>query len=403
MMEFRQDCIYFISDRPCKFHKLDTKVVCKTCLHYKKFTTKILIIKLAAIGDVVRTTSILKPLFKKYKNPQICWVTNTESLPVLENNPYVKEKISYETSWQLTSEKFDVLINLDLDKEAIRLTKLISADEKIGFYLDENDRIVCSNIWAEEWFKLSHNDVSKKKNKITYQKYMIKIIGFESYRVKECPIIINLTEEEKNFAKKFAEQNNISKNDFVIGINTGGGDKWPKKEWPVENTVELINRLLKSEKLKVKDKIKILIFGGKKEKNRNEKIFESLKFKVKSLKVNKEFGKGRELSLNFNLLTKVIDTGTDNSLREFFALLNLCNVVVVTDSLALHVLLGLKKKVVVLFGPTSASEIETYGLGKKIVSKIDCIGCYNRDCKKSPYCMQLITPETVVHFINSII
>ena len=435
MMEFKQECKYFISDRPCKFHKIDNRIVCVNCKHYIEKTQKyepqvntdffnrlktgcglgknkkIVIIKLAALGDVVRTTSILKPLFKKYKNPQIYWVTHKEAFPVLDNNPYIKEKIAYETAWQLISEKFDVLINLDLDKEALRLTKLISAAKKIGFYLDENDKILCSNIWAERWFALSHSDILKKRNKKTYQEYMLKVIGIESYRNNECPIIINLTAEEKKFAEKFAKQNNITKKDFVIGINTGGGDKWPKKEWPVENTVELIKKIVKSEKLKVKSKFKILIFGGEKEKERNKKIVKSLMFNVQGSKINKEEIKG--LTMNSKLLTNVIDTGTNNSLRQFFALLNLCNLMVVTDSLALHVFLGLGKsakgrytsggRVIALFGPTSSKEIELYGLGKKIVSKKDCINCYNKNCKKTPDCMQLIKAETVFNSVKSLV
>ena len=46
----------------------------------------ILIIKLGAIGDVIRTTSILQELKAKYKNCKIDWVTRNESFDVLKNN-----------------------------------------------------------------------------------------------------------------------------------------------------------------------------------------------------------------------------------------------------------------------------------------------------------------------------
>ena len=45
----------------------------------------ILIIKLGAIGDVIRTTSILPILKEKYK-ANITWVTKTESIDLLKNN-----------------------------------------------------------------------------------------------------------------------------------------------------------------------------------------------------------------------------------------------------------------------------------------------------------------------------
>ena len=50
---------------------------------------------------------------------------------------------------------------------------------------------------------------------------------------------------------------------------------------------------------------------------------------------------------------KVIDAGCDNSLMDFAALIGLCDILVTSDSLALHIGVALKKYVVTLFGPTS--------------------------------------------------
>ena len=47
--------------RPCDPHKKDG-VKCDSCPYYKPINFKILIIKLDAVGDVLRTTSILMPL-----------------------------------------------------------------------------------------------------------------------------------------------------------------------------------------------------------------------------------------------------------------------------------------------------------------------------------------------------
>ncbi len=305
-MNFKQDCKYFLSDRPCKFHKIDNRIVCDSCEYYERSEVrrqklggrsqssedrlmtpktvsqklKILIIKLGAIGDVVRTTCILKPLKKKYKNSEIYWLTLDESKDVLKNNPYVTKVFTLTAERSTLNTHFDLLINLDLDKQALELTKKICAKKILGFYYDENNWIRCSNSWAKRWFELSHNDVLKKKNKMTYQKYMLGIIEAKVKSYKDYPIIINLTEEEKQFALNFAKKHNLlskltanrSTLNAIIGINTAGGTKWPKKEWPVKHTVELIKLIV--ERLELRDKkIKILIFGGKKEKRRNKKIF----------------------------------------------------------------------------------------------------------------------------------
>ncbi|MFN3550928.1 MAG: glycosyltransferase family 9 protein [Endomicrobiia bacterium] len=375
-MNYNQDCIYFLSDRPCKFHKKNSKILCLNCKFYKPINKKILIIKLAALGDVVRTTCILKPLYKKYKNSKIYWITENNAVEILQNNPYIYEIIPYDGSFQLFNYKFDILINLDLDTNALRLTKNIFAEKKYGFYLDQKDNILCSNKSAEKWFELSHNDELKKQNKKTYQEFLMEILEFKNLEYTDYPIIINLTKEEKLFAEKFIHDRIKNKTNFYfIGINLGGGDKWQKKEYPAELTVQLIRYILESKELK-KD-VKILLFGGKKEEDRNKKIISLISTYYPSL------------------INKIIDTKTENTLRQFFALLNLCDILVTSDTMALHIALALKKKVVALFGPTSYNEIEMYGLGKKIVSSIDCVVCYNRSCSKKLDCMQKISPKMI--------
>lgn len=375
-MEYKQNCLYFIEDRPCKFHKENSKIICETCKFYSPTRQKILIIKLAAIGDVMRTTSILKPLYKKYNNSKIFWITNDESFNVLINNPYIDEVIPFSKSFYLYGRNFDILINLDLEKAALGLTKNIFAKEKFGFYLNEKDEIICSNKQAEYWFNLSHNDILKKKNRKTYQECMLQILGFRNLKPSDYPIILNLTEEEKNFAKDFYKKNisKVKKNLLLIGINLGGGDKWRKKEYPIEKTIQLIKLILKNEK-EFNKEIKVVLFGGLKEKQRNQNILLELK--------------------EYVLDKKVIDTGCDNSLREFFSLVNLCDVLITSDSLGLHVALSLNKKVLVLFGPTSPFEIELYGLGEKIITPLKCFSCYKRNCSKKPDCMDTILPEYI--------
>ena len=380
-MNYKQNCIYFFSDRPCVYHKKNKNINCNNCKYYTLIDKKILIIKLAALGDVVRTTAVLKPIKTKYKNSKIFWITEDSATHILYNNPYVDEIVPFSQVYKLYNLHFDMLINFDLDNYALSLTKNIFADKKFGFFLNENDEIVCSNEAAEKWFELSHNDLLKKQNKKTYQQYMIDILEFKNLLPQDYPIIIKLTKEEKKFAEMFAKKFYITKSDLVIGINLGGGDKWRKKEYPVEQTAELVSLIVNSSKLKIKSKrdIKLLLFGGEKEEERNKKILSSV---------------------NNPLL---VDTGCKNTLREFFSLINLCDVLITSDTLALHIAIALNKKVIVLFGPTSYAEIELYNLGKKIISPIECIVCYNRVCNKKPDCMQLITPKRIYNTLLNLI
>ena len=60
-MFLKSDCRYFIGEKPCKFKRL-----CEGCGFYEPMGKRVLIVKLGATGDVLRTTLILKPLKEEY-------------------------------------------------------------------------------------------------------------------------------------------------------------------------------------------------------------------------------------------------------------------------------------------------------------------------------------------------
>ncbi len=95
-------------------------------------------------------------------------------------------------------------------------------------------------------------------------------------------------------------------------------------------------------------------------------------------------------------LPHVTNARTDNSIRQFQALIGRCDLIVSGDSLGMHLAIAEKRPVVVLFGPTCPQEIELYGRGEKIVSPLACAPCYRAECDRGPTCMQAIEPETVV-------
>src|SRR5579871_6745596 len=73
------DCRHFRGDIPCKPHK-DHGVHCDGCDYYAPVSENILIIKLGAAGDVLRTTPLLTPLKKEHPNARIWWLTLSPEL-----------------------------------------------------------------------------------------------------------------------------------------------------------------------------------------------------------------------------------------------------------------------------------------------------------------------------------
>lgn len=363
----KRDCKHFPGDRPCLFHKTEG-VKCDDCSYYEPVNFKILIIKLDAVGDVLRTTCILPGIKEKFPVSHISWLTRKNAKEIFYNNNYVDRLLELEnpeTYYFLQIEKFNLVLNLDSSPISSAICSSISGIEKLGFGLDEKGKVFPINPEAEEWFLMGAFDDLKKKNTKTYQSVILNIARLKS---DNYPIILVLNEAEKKFAQKFLNSFQIDGSKKIIGLNTGAGPRWKFKSWTLEGFETLINLLLE------KTDYYIFLYGGPYEKERNEYLS----------RINK---------------TRIVDTGTNNSLREFFALVDLCDLLVTGDTLAMHVATALGKKIIALFGPTSANEIETYGLITKIQSDLDCLVCYKMDCDFDPNCMNSIKPEIVFNKI----
>ena len=315
----------------------------------------ILVIKLGAIGDVIRTTSVLHGLREKYKGCKIGWVTKKESFDVLKYNGLIYNLHLLGSPVQ--NENYDLVISLDDDYEACKLASKVGSKKIMGAYLDDKQRAYTQD--SSQWFDMGlisrfgkrKADELKARNKNTYQEIMYNILGLD-YKKQEPALVLDRNSLE--FGKNFANKNKIKNSDLVIGINTGAGGRWEDKKLSVEKTAELIDKL--NDKTK---NAKLILFGGPEEKERNGKIKRLIE-------------------------TKIIDAGCGNSLMEFASLVNLCNILVTSDSLALHIGTALKKRIVAFFYVTSAAEIELYSRGIKIIGKGKDYCSYKPKCDYAP-------------------
>lgn len=290
----------------------------------------ILIIKLGALGDVVRTLPILPAIKKKFPDSQIYWFTKKASAQILENNPYIKQILTEKD----IEKNFDILYNFDIDEESTRLAGEIEADKKYGFYYDKGYP-TAFNFPSEYYLNTLFDDEFKRNNKKTYQEMMFE--AAELPYNKE-PIQIYLNEKDIEYAQEFVQKNNIN-TDKLIGIHMGAGARWPSKAWSEEKIKEFIK--------KAKEKnYEILLFGGPNETKKHEKMVSEL----------------REQNIH------IYTNNPENSIKEFISLVDLCKKIVCSDSLALHISIALKKPTIALFFCTPPYEIEGYGILKTLIS-----------------------------------
>ncbi len=294
---------------------------------------EICVIKLGAKGDVVRTLPIIKKI-KESNGGNLTLITKKDIKDLLKGVQFI-DKIEILEDFSADEKKFDLLYNFDIDEQATSLAQKINASKKLGFYSDEGF-LSAFNIGAEYYLNTIFDDSLKKSNKKTYQQMM-----FEAAELEYCDehTKINLTEQEVKFGEEFVKENNVNK-DRLIGLHLGASKRWPSKAWHSERIKEFA-------KLATLQNYEILIFGGPEEKEKLDLISQNLeKEKI-----------------------KVFRNNPYNSDLEFLSLVNVCNVMVCSDSFSLHVSLALGKPTVGLFFCTSSEEVEGYGLLEKVVSE----------------------------------
>ncbi|MEN8121648.1 MAG: glycosyltransferase family 9 protein [Bacteroidota bacterium] len=363
-MLIKTDCKYYLAYKPCVFHKED-KRLCEECVDYIGVQTRILIVKLDALGDVLRTTSILPALVEKYPNAEITWITKKNAFTLLKGNKYIDRILAIEENYLqfLISEKFDIGICLDADPQSASILSLAKANEKFGFVSGKNGKVIPANPAANTWWEMGVNDDLKRFNRITYQKHIYQICGLQSEVYKPQITIDQLSSQ---FAEEFLSTNKLYNYSNIIGINTGGGTRWQYKKWIFENYLELI-RIIK----KQHPEYGILLFGGPEEVEMNQAIGEQIP-------------------------DLIIDAGCKNSIKEFSSLINLTDLFFTSDSLGMHISVALDIPTIVLVGPTSPWELEVFGNGEIIYNnKLECISCYKSTCDLKVNCMNTLEPGYV--------
>ena len=356
-MKINYDCKYFDGYKPCIYNKTEN-IMCEDCKYYKPIKHKILIIKARAAGDVVRHTIILHELRKRYPNSYITWITDYPEL--VPKNAYVDRvlKWNHTTLYCLESEKFDIVYSLDKDADTCTLCRRINSKIKKGFTIDDNGKICYIDKDAKHKFLTGIFDNLMKKNKRNYLDEVYEICGWkyngEKYILPEHP--------------RFPYKGEPGKK--IVGLNTGAGALWKTRRWPEHYWVDLALMLKKAGYVP-------LLLGGPKE---------------------------HELNLRISKVSGALYLG-HFSLIKFIGLVDTCDLVVTTPSVALHLSLGLNKKVVVLNAVFPSNEFYLFGKGVLLVADVPCKECYkpdfDGDCH-SPTCMEILTPKIVLEAVNKV-
>ena len=359
------DCRHFIGEKPCKYKRL-----CKDCPHYDPMGTRILIIKLAAVGDVMRTTSLLPSLQKAHERLHITWLTDKTAFRLLEASPGIDRLMAYgpESVQQLLAEEFDLALCLDKEPRATALIQNIDAGQKMGFGLSRWGTPMPLNPEAAYAYRLGLDDELKfHQNQLTYQQI---IHGALDLGEPGQAYSFSLPPKAKDFADRFFAGLGLDPA-RCVGLNTGAGPVFAHKAWLPERFAALADWL--------RDDLGLtpLLLGGPLERELNRSIAARCK-------------------------GPVADSKGEHDLVQFAALLGRLQLMVTSDSVAMHLALAQQVPTLVLFGSTCPQEIQLSGPGRLLRAGLDCQPCYLRHCDKKDHCMAAISLDMVKQALREI-
>lgn len=335
------------------------------------------------IGDLVCSTGIFKLIKEKYHDSYLTVLVTPYTSGIIANDPYIDEIIKFdegktgvgyfrEMAKKFKKERFRYCLSL----------QATSINTIIPFWSMIPCRISVSSPYAPISSKIlsifnSHNtEFRDEDNDMTFTHWpkMLKFLGINIPIVK-----INLFTDKTAGAKaeNFLKENNLSENDFLVGICPTTGNKL--KEWGLEKWIGLSNLLIDNLKAKV------IVVAGPGDSEVVSKI-----------------QKGT--------MMRAVDSSGVFSLEEIAAFLKKLKICVASFSAPMHIAAGVGVPIVAVAGPANIYNQPPIGEKTKIIyHPIYCQPCdfftkTSRFCKEGHYrCLKETSVEEVYEAIIELI
>lgn len=317
----------------------------------KSKVNKILVIKPAAIGDVLLSTPAVENLRYNFPEAEINFLTQKFCKEVLTGNPYLTRVLTYDLNldggWciikSIRKQRYDLIIDLFGNPRTALITYLSRAHYKVGFKFRQ--RKYAYNIKLGSRGGEVHNS--------EFNLDALRALGLE---VKSSKPKFYINHVHNEFAEKFFRDNGLA-GKKVIGINPCG--TWKTKVWYLKKFAELI-------KMFDEDYRFLVFWGYEDEMAQAEKL--------------------RDMTGSNVLLVPQVN------LKYLGALMKHCKVFLTNDTGPMHIASALGVNVAAIYGPTNPRLQGPLNSNSVVIQneKLSCLGCNLtkiKDCQYEHKCM----------------
>jgi len=333
--------------------------------------SRILIIKLGSLGDVVHTLPAVAALKKAYPDAQIDWLVEKKCSVLLKSNPLIHEVIEVDTQlWRkslftpevigqlkalagrLKANHYEVALDFQGLWKSAAFGYFSGAKRLIGF-----DKEVLKEPGCRILYDSRVVPNVEAAHVIEIYGALVRSLGVETNGLR---FDLSTCEEDEAYVSSQLVSRQVD--DFII-LNPGGG--WVTKHWDPENYAALHFRLRKTTRLQT------LLTWGPGEEHLIDQIVR---------------GCEQDPPLTFS-----------TTIPQFIALVRRARLFVGGDTGPMHLAAACGVPVVGIFGPTDPLRNGPFSPQDIVVShKVPCGPCYKRSCKiYGKECMRLVTVDEV--------
>jgi len=339
-------------------------------------------VRLGAIGDVIRTLPALRALRSNLPKAYIAWVVEDRAASILDKHPdldavFILPRNKWEQNrWGLEPlrevrevirgirrEAFDLALDFHGLFKSGLITFLSRAPIRVGF----------SRKFSREgshFFTNRHLPLPDKKlNRVERNLLLVQALGLD---IATHDPIIPISQQDRERIDTIIPPNAPAPSGPRIVIHPGSSPSTPYKRWDYRRFAQLADTLIR---------------------NYGAQIF---------------FTAGREERELVHLIVGAMEEShyvlcRTETLTQLAELMRRCDLYIGNDTAPMHLASFVGTSVIALFGPTNFLENAPYGKGESVIVRKDvaCSPCRNRECGNL-LCMDAIEVKDVLEAVERI-
>ncbi|MCX7797501.1 MAG: glycosyltransferase family 9 protein [Melioribacter sp.] len=299
-------------------------------------------------GDMLASVPLFRAIKEKYSESLVTLIASPENFFAVEKNDFIDSLFVFNKKKlfnplylfrliKLLKKEYDVVIvpaTVAISNTSCILAAISNSKIKIG-PLSLNGK-------ENKLSFLFHYRISldwRKNPDMHVSDFILDIVRPFGISTQNFISHIKITEEDEKRVNEFISSMDLCDNELLIGLHIGAGK--PQNRWPLNNFIELINKLHK------KYKVKIYLTGSNADWN-------EIKYIKENLKVNVNYFINKPIS-------------------QLAALISKSSLFITNDTGVMHVAGVTKTPQISLFGPTNPFNWAPLGNNKFFIRKSDLI------------------------------